>query len=110
MFIGNLGGKDTQLFFTDKGLRRFFFVLHVFLFSSRNKCFCLSFRTGALGEVGRLFILRPFILYIMVCEENWFDLNQDWIKNACKIEIFLGKVLVVRKIVVPLHPQIRNTT
>ena len=46
----------------------------------------------------------------MVCEENWFDLGQDWIKNACKIAIFLGKVLVVQKKVVPLHPQIRNTT
>ena len=53
---------------------------------------------------------RPFIIYIMVCEENWFDLSQERIKNACKIAIFLGKVLVVQKKVVPLHPQIRNTT
>ena len=53
---------------------------------------------------------RPFIIYIMVCEENWFDLGQERIKNACKIAIFLGKVLVVQKKVVPLHPQIRNTT
>ena len=31
------------------------------------------------------------ILYIMVCEENSFDLNQDRIKNACIFEIFLEK-------------------
>ena len=54
-------------------------------------------------------IFALYILYIMVCEENSFDLNQDRIKNACIFEIFLGKVLVVkvlvvRKIVVPLHP------
>ena len=53
---------------------------------------------------------RPFIIYNMVCEGNWFDLSQERIKNACKIAIFLGKVLVVPKKVVPLHPQIRNTT
>ena len=50
------------------------------------------------------------MIYIMVCEGNWFDLSQERIKNACKIAIFLGKVLVVQKKVVPLHPQIRNTT
>jgi hypothetical protein len=38
------------------------------------------------------------------------DLNQERIKNALKIEIFPGKVLAVRKKVVPLHPQIRNTS
>jgi hypothetical protein len=38
------------------------------------------------------------------------DLNQERVKNALKIEFFLGKVLVVQKKVVPLHPQIRNTS
>jgi len=38
------------------------------------------------------------------------DLHQERIKNVLKIEIFLGKVLVVQKKVVPLHPQIRNTS
>ena len=50
------------------------------------------------------------ILYNKVKAVLCIDINQERIKNACKIAIFLGKVLVVQKKVVPLHPQIRNTT
>ena len=58
-----------------------------------------------------VYVFSALIYYIiMVCEENCPDLNQERIKNACKIEIFPGKVLVVRKIVVPLHPLTRNTS
>ena len=59
---------------------------------------------GRIRKIREAHFSGTYILYIMVCEENSFDLNQDRIKNACIFEIFLGKVLVVRKIVVPLHP------
>ena len=52
----------------------------------------------------------PYIIYNKVYALLCIDLNQERIKNALKIEIFLGKVLVVQKKVVPLHPQIRNTS
>ena len=51
-----------------------------------------------------------YILYNKVKGILCIDLNQERIKYALKIEIFLGKVLVVQKKVVPLHPQIRNTS
>ena len=50
---------------------------------------------GRIGKIREAHFSGTYILYIMVCEENSFDLNQDRIKK---------KVLVVRKIVVPLHP------
>ena len=59
---------------------------------------------GRIGKIREAHFSGTYILYIMVCEENSFDLCQDRIKIACIFEIFLGKVLVVRKIVVPLHP------
>ena len=63
------------------------------------------------------FLIPPFsnlfplyIIYNKVKVILYIDINQERIKNALKIEFFLGKVLVVQKKVVPLHPQIRNTS
>ena len=51
-----------------------------------------------------------YILYNKGVAVFVIDRNQEVHKKYSKIENFSGKVLVVQKKAVPLHPQIRNTT
>ena len=51
-----------------------------------------------------------YILYNKGVAVFVIDRNQEVHKKHSEIENFSGKVLVVQKKAVPLHPQIRNTT